>query len=156
AAPSTSLIEANNYVYTYKVWRKGKKLDEPKTALERVVTDQYFRLSKGDKDPVALEKARTLSWALNYFLAQRKLPELLNYSHELSGLPRDLEFDDPVLLQCFARAFNLTDAKDPTKIDRFKLNALAREWDDYIARKPVEFEDTIKELHKSTTKKMNA
>src|SRR5262249_52486114 len=116
---------------------------------------QYFRLSKGGKDLVALEKARTLSWALNYFLTQRKLPELLKYYGELSRLPRDLEFDEPVLLQCFARAFNLTDAKDPTQIDQFKMGAVAREWDDYIARKPVEFEDTIKELHKSTTKKMN-
>jgi hypothetical protein len=155
AAPSGSLIEANNYLYTYKVWRKAKKLDDPKTALEKVVTDQYFRLSKGDKDPVALEKARTLTWALNYFLAQRKLKELLDYYGELARMPRDLEFDDQALLRCFARAFGLVDPKDPAKIDQFKLGALAREWDDYIARKPVEFEEMIKEIHKDTTKKMN-
>ena len=154
AAPSTSLLEADNYLYTYKVWRKGKKIDEPKTALEKVVTDGYFRLAKDDKDPVAREKARTTSWALTYFLAQRKTTELLAYYGELSRLPRDLEFDDPVLLQCFARAFGLVDPKT-NQVDQFKLAALAREWDDYVVRKPVEFEETIKDLHKTTTKKIN-
>jgi hypothetical protein len=154
AAPSTSLLEGDNYLYTYKVWRKAKKLEDPKTALEKVVTDGYFRLSKDAKDPVALEKARTTAWALTYFLAQRKTPELLAYYRELSRLPRDLEFDEPVLLHCFARGLGLIDPKT-NQVDQFKVGALAREWDDYIVRKPVEFEEVIKEIHKTTTKKIN-
>jgi hypothetical protein len=155
AIAPTSLIEANNYLYTYKVWQKGKKLDDPKTALQRVVTDQYFRATKGDKDAVALQKARTMSWALTYFLAQRRLPELLAFFGELSRLPRDLEFDDQVLFRAFARAFDLLDPRT-NQVDQLKLARLAQEWDEYIGRKPVEFEDTIKALHKDTTKKMNA
>ena len=152
-APPTSLIESNNYLYTYKVWRRGKKLEDPKTALEKVVTDQYFRLTKGDKDGVALQKARTTAWALNYFLARQRLSQLLDYYAELSRLPRDLEFDDPALLNCFARAFGLLDPKT-NRVDQVKLINFAREWDDYISRIPVEFEDAIKELHKTTTQKM--
>jgi hypothetical protein len=155
ASPSTSLLEANNYLYTYKVWRKAKKLDDPKTALEKVVTDGYFRLAAAeDKDEVALEKARATSWALTYFLAQRRTPELLAYYRDLSRLPRDLEFDDQVLLHCFARAFGMLDPKTGQP-DQARLAGLAREWDDYIVRTPVEFEEAIKGIRATTAKKIN-
>jgi hypothetical protein len=153
-SPSTSLLEADNYLYTYKVWRKAKKLDDPKTALEKVVTDGYFRMAQEDKENVAAEKARATAWALTYFLAQRKTPELLAYYGELSRLPRDLEFDDQVLLRCFARAFGLIDPKT-NQPDQARLATFAREWDDYIVRTPVEFEEAIKEIHKTVTKKFN-
>jgi hypothetical protein len=39
-----------------------------------------------------------------------------------------MEFDPKVYADCFARAFNLLDAKDPTRLNRQAVSRLANEW----------------------------
>ncbi|MFN4261155.1 MAG: DUF1570 domain-containing protein [Gemmataceae bacterium] len=109
-------------------------LSDPAQALERVVTDYYFQA--GQSEPEAATTGQSLAWALTYFLAQRKIDGLLRYFQELSQLPRDLEFDDSVLLGCFLRAFDLYDAQQADGIDRQKLRQLAQEWHQYINSTP--------------------
>ncbi len=155
---NASLIENNNYLLSYQVWSKAKKLDEPKVALERVVTDHYFRMSKGDNDKLGLLKARTLSWALTFFLAQRKTDGLRRYYKELSKLPRDLEFDEPILLSCFARAFDLAEVNNPSKVNMAKLTQLANEWHDYMSLTPLpaEINVVLQKLHASQKNELKA
>jgi hypothetical protein len=147
--PSASLLDNNNYLYTYQTWDKAGKLDNSKTALERVVTDHYFRVAKAaHNDPAEVLKARTLAWSLTYFLANKRLDNLLRYFQELSKLPRDLEFDDPVLLLTFARAFDLVDPRNPDRVDQSKLDALASDWHNYVRKTPLEVAEAIRQVHK--------
>ncbi|HXG09451.1 MAG TPA: DUF1570 domain-containing protein [Gemmataceae bacterium] len=145
--PSASFSEEHNYLYQYKkMTNQDRKLD--KAALLRgVVTDQFFRQAPVAKDPQALVRARATAWALTYFLAHKKLDDLFGYFQELSRLPRDLEFDEEVLLTVFARAFKLTDAKG--KPDAAKLGQFANEWHEYINLTPLEVEDVLKLVHKT-------
>jgi hypothetical protein len=148
-----SLVDNSNYLYTYKTWFKTKKLDEPKVALQRTITDEYFRQAKKDKDPAALLKARTMSWALTYYLAKSKLDKLLRYYQELSSLPRDLEFDDDVLARAFARAFDLIDTRNPDRVDQAKFGQFAQDWERYMQqRTQLEVEKAIKQVHAATPK----
>jgi hypothetical protein len=150
-------------------WRelKGKGANEgglEKTAvdtLRKVVTDGYFRtLPSADKPDgeehvhyeAALRKARTASWALAYFLAQKHLDGLRHYFVELSKMPRDIELDDTVLLGCFARAFGCVDGNN--KVDEAKLKALASEWYGYWQTVHFESEPIMKEIREKIAKKV--
>jgi hypothetical protein len=85
-----------------------------------------------------LRKGRAAAWALTYYLAEQKLDGLRRYFKELARMPRDIELDDHVLLECFARAFDcLGPDKKPSEA---KLTALANSWDTYIKVKPLEAE----------------
>jgi hypothetical protein len=150
-ASSTSLIDANNYLYTYKTWSVSKKLDPPKVALERVITDYYFRQPNVTKDPAVLHKARTTAWALTHFLAEQKLDGLQRYFKELSKLPRDMEIDDEALKLCFARAFGLMEMGKPRTINADRFAAVALEWDRFVNLLPLEVDDTLKELHRTAS-----
>ena len=125
-----------------------KKLEEPRNNLQRTVTDQFFHLAKNDKDPATQLRARAMAWSLTYFLAKNKLPNLLRYFQELSKLPRDLQFDDAVLLLTFARAFDLVDPRNPDRVDQSKLDALASDWHNYVRKTPLEVAEAIKQVHK--------
>ncbi len=148
-----ALMAGDNYLVTYKAWSKAKKLDDPKTALKRVVTDQYFRLDKDGKDKLALHKARTLSWALTFFLARKKTEGLRRYFNELARLPRDLPLDDQMLFACFARAFDLLEVSDPGKVNEVRLGQLANEWNDYITLMPGELEEIMKKVQSESEMK---
>jgi hypothetical protein len=101
-------------------------------------------------------KARSLSWALTYYLARNKTDGLLRYYQELRMLPRDIEFDDEVLLGCFARAFDLMDA-DGKKPDENKLAAFADGWYRMVVRwTPGEAADLMAELRKNREEAMQA
>jgi hypothetical protein len=131
----------------FKIWERAKKLpdlEKPEQALERIVTDTYFRQARRSKDLEGLTRAQLLSWSLTYFLAQRKRPdgtsavdELLRYYGELAQLPRDMEFDDAVHLGCFARAFGLADPSKPRGIDADKWAKFAKDWQGYMANSAV-------------------
>ena len=112
------------YLFAFKELKAKKKLGEPHQLLRDVVTDKYFR--EGKMKNRSSVKARATAWALTYYLAQKRLPELLRYYKELSRLPRDLEFDDAVLLNCFARAFGCVDARN--KLEESKFTGLANTW----------------------------
>jgi hypothetical protein len=141
---------------------------KPEDTLRRVVTDSYFRNlpSRGDAGTrerlhydAALRHARSASWGLTYFLANRKLDGLQRYFKELSKLPRDMELDDSVLLMAFAKAFGAADAKN--HIDDAKLTALAAEWYKYLDNTELESKELERQIRlfyrdsqlKSTEKK---
>ncbi len=150
-------------------WRELKAKDSNQGGLEKtnvdtlkkVVTDGYFRTLPPDGKPdsaehrlyeAALRKARTVTWSLTYFLAQRHLEGLRHYFTELSKMPRDIELDDTVLLGCFARAFGCVDGNN--KVDQSKLKALATEWYGYWASAHFESEQIMKEIREKIAKKV--
>jgi len=150
-------------------WRelKGKEPSQgglEKTALDtmhKVVTDGYFRKlpSEGKTagaehilHEAALRKARTVAWSLAYFLAQKHLEGLRQYFTELSKMPRDIELDDAILLNCFARAFGCVDANN--KADNAKLKALANEWYGYWQTVHFESESIMKDIRETIAKEV--
>jgi hypothetical protein len=147
ATPHPTLDDQNNYLLQYQNAAKKKKLDPPAVALESVVTDRYFHAMKNSKDAPALLKARTMSWALTYFLAQTKLDGLQRYFAELTKLPRDMEFDEETLKEVFARSFNLLDRSG--KVDPGQMNRLGTEWHEFMIRTPLELNEILQEVRKT-------
>jgi hypothetical protein len=138
------------YHVQFKVWELGKKLDDSSKALEGVVTDRYFHQAAQAENPKdAIHKARTMTWSLSYFLAEKKLDGLLKYLDELAKLPRDLAFDEDVLLGCFARSFGIADPSKPDSVDPQKEQALAREWYQFISYTPRLREEAIADAQKA-------
>jgi hypothetical protein len=160
------------YLPAYKLIAKDAKEFKPAEALKATITDQYFRQIAKDKTkekpkekpkdttPVkpdgskpetpaisAETKARSLSWGLAYFLATKKLDGLLRYYKELSKLPRDIEFDDEVLIGCFARAFDLLDPKT-NKLDEGKFGRFANDWANFLSYTTSEADELLKEIKK--------
>jgi hypothetical protein len=105
------------------------------------------REEKKEKEP-SFTKARTMAWALTYYLAHKRLNGLLRYYQELAALPRDLEFDEDVLLNVFARAFDLLDGN---QINENKLASFATDWRRFIDQTPLEVMDVLKEANKIQT-----
>jgi hypothetical protein len=138
------------YLVNFKLWDHEKKLEKnPTEALKAVVTDRYFHQIKDSKNKHnAQAKARTMSWALVYFLAHKKREGLLRYYQELAQEPRDLDLDEDVLLTCFARAFGLVDAKKPNEVDETELNKLAAAWYKFMRDTPLEIDENLKEAIK--------
>jgi hypothetical protein len=118
------------HVIHYKVLEANKELPTPEQALQAVLSDEQFQRARFMHDPEITMKARTMSWALCYFLAQRHLDGLLRYGQELSALPRDLDLDSSVTIGAFARALKLTDANN--QLDEAKFRNLANEWAKYM------------------------
>jgi hypothetical protein len=152
-SPNSSLLPEFNYLAQYKAAAKANKLEKQRSLmLEKVITDQYFHeFAKNPKSEDARIKARTLSWALTYFLAQKKLDGLLRYEEELKRLPRDLEFDPGTLKLAFARAFDCVSAANPNTVDPGKLSSLADNWHDYIMLQQSEDESLFDDLKKAQT-----
>jgi hypothetical protein len=111
----------------YKMIEQDKGLDPAEIALDRVVGDWYFREARLKNDPEALARARALAWSLSYYLVNRRIDGLQRYSQELALLPRDLELEENVHRDCFARAFGLTDPGEKAKFakDWYAFNAVA-------------------------------
>jgi hypothetical protein len=145
------------YMVNFKNWdkSKSKKLERnPVEALKATVSDRYFHEVKDGKTKEPdLNRARTMAWALTYFLSQQKRDGLLRYLEELSTLPRDMKFDEEVLLGAFARAFGLVDVNKPTELDTAKLGALANSWYAFIRTTPLESEQVIEEYNNAVAKK---
>ena len=145
------------YHVNFCVWKKtkNKKLDSNSVeALRGVVTDRYFREAKsGKKKESDLIRARTMAWALTYFLARQKREGLLRYYEELAGMPRDMEFDEDVLLRVFARAFGLVDVNKPNEMDETKVAAFARSWYQFIDAQPQQPQEVFRDSVDARTKK---
>ncbi len=143
--PGVTLDQEVNYLAHYQKADALGKLEKNKAdQLKKVITDQYWReAEKNPNSDMARNKARTLSWALTLYLMNNKLEGLKRYQEELSKLPRDLEFDADTLTLCFARAFDLLDARDPNKVDEGKLASLAEKWHDVMILTPTEISAAI-------------
>jgi hypothetical protein len=161
------------YLPRFQRWEetKSKELDPPSDALRHVVTDGYFHQAgvppeeelvsrfirldhlKTGATPKGLTKAHTMSWALTYFLAQKKFDGLLRYFDELNQLPRDLELDEETLMGCFARAFDLADAANPNKPESTKFANFAKEWYQFIHYTPLEVKEALDDGQKKPGKR---
>jgi len=151
ATPSSTLLPEFNYLDQYKAADKAGRLEKQRfITLARVVSDYYFREhALNPKSDDARIKARTLSWALTFFLANKRPDGLRRYHEELKKLPRDLEFDQETLLVTFARAFDCIDAARPNLADRAKLEKLANDWHDYLTYTRSEGQTLVEELVKA-------
>src|SRR5579871_58941 len=143
------------YLVNFKLWDNTKKLEKNAAdALKSVVTDRYFHKIADSKNKENAEaKARTMTWALVYYLAHKKRDGLLRYYEELANQPRDLDLDEDILMGCFARAFGLTDSKNPNEVDANALNNLAASWYKYIRDTPLEIEEAYKDALKAHKKR---
>ncbi len=117
---------------------------EPAEVLYNVVTDRYFQNARKlsadllenprnnelrNAEREAWELARCTSWAFVYYLAQNgKLDKLFTYGKELDKLPRDLDLSEGITQRCFAKAFEMTDPKDPRRIAPLPLANEAATW----------------------------
>jgi hypothetical protein len=136
--PSTG---APNHQYLTKFQKRGEKWQEKKLpdgppdkalTLKKIITDQYFREARFSNQSADWIKARTLAWALTYYLMETKFEGLMNYYQELSNLPRDMEFDQEILLGCFVRAFKLDSPDNPGVAKPEALQKLAQDWLAYM------------------------
>jgi hypothetical protein len=139
------------YLFSYQELEKQKKLAAPHQLLRDVITDKYFK--EGKKKGKSSVKARATAWALTYYLAQRRLPELMRFYKELSRLPRDLDFDDAVLLRCFARAFGCVDGRN--NFDESKFTGLANNWIGEMANVPGQLDNEAQPILEQIFKLQN-
>lgn len=79
-------------------------------------------------------KAKTLSWALTYYLSKERLAGLQDFYAQLHRMPRDLHLDDKSITKIFCRSFNLMkgDEIDVEELDRF-----AKGWIEYMKFSPT-------------------
>jgi hypothetical protein len=143
------------YLVNFKLWDNNKQLEkDPVLALKSVVTDRYFhKIQESKNKENAQAKARTMTWALVYYLAYKKRDGLLRYYQELAKQPRDLDLDDEVLLGCFARAFGLVNPKKPDEVDANELSNLAHSWYKFIRDTPLEIDEVLKDAIAAQKKK---
>jgi hypothetical protein len=117
------------YLKKFKKYLEDKKQqDNSEAALKKVITDEYFREARKVNNEATWTKARTMTWALTYYLAEEHLEELLAYYQELASLPRDMEFDEEILMGCFARAFKISDSVNPNQPKPEALKKLGTSW----------------------------
>jgi hypothetical protein len=110
-------------------------------ALTSVISDKDFRsIKNGPEREKAVTKARTMAWALTYYIVHKKPEALLRYFDELRKVPRDMELDEDALKGVFAAAFGLY-AK-PNEIDENRLVNLANDWYAFMRFTPWEIPDT--------------
>jgi len=143
------------YLKKFKDWETKKKLDKPEVELKKVVTDEFFREARKEKvnPDAAWTKARTMTWALTYFLAEEHLEKLLAYYQELANLPRDMEFDDEILLGCFTRAFKIGDPINPNVPKPDSLHRLGMEWFKFMTDAQLENLQAQKEAEEARNAK---
>src|SRR5262249_25696898 len=103
--------------------REVEKRDLPKKDRER------FHERVRDSQDIA----QSTAWALVYYLSLVGNARYLDqYARQLEDLPRDLELSDATLQACFAKAFNMQDARDPLRPDPAKVATLANDWFDQM------------------------
>ncbi len=119
-----------DYCIKYKAFDKEGKFATMAPVLEKVITDEYFRIARQTGSDEDLKMARTMAWSLVYYLAYNHLDKLENYLAELSHLPRDMDLDPAVLRALFVKSF----LGNASGLPRF-----ANEWRYYMGK--VELED---------------
>jgi len=139
-------------LYRVEMGDKGKRFEgDAYKTMHKIVTDGYFRGLTAEelkKESPERLKARAATWALVYFLAQKKRDNLMHYFSILKEMPRDLELDDATLWACFARAF---DAYDPAtkQVNEAKMGNVAATWQSFMPTVQLESQDLVNELQKT-------
>ncbi len=86
--------------------------------------------SGSDRDSLLAKlelKSQVTSWALLYYLSKTNTTALHKFFGELDKLPRDMRLDSKVVVDLFARNFNLMNA-DLTAIDDAAFKEFAESW----------------------------
>jgi hypothetical protein len=143
------------YIVKFKLWKQTEKLDSPEVAIRGVITDEYFLDAAESEKRAPTTKARTMAWALTYFLMSRNLDGMLRFLDELSKLPRDKGLDGSALELAFGRAFDLMDPTDPYRVNPLKLDRLAREWYSFIELTQLESSEAVQDVVKAYQERMN-
>jgi hypothetical protein len=113
------------YYIQFKFADEDKKLANIEEVLNKVITDQYFREAQSAPEAQQDEKlefARTMAWALTYYLAEKHPDRLMAYLNNLAKLPRHMDFDKRVLKELFVQSVLDSDA------DGKKFTRLAKNW----------------------------
>jgi hypothetical protein len=151
------------HLISFRHLRNMNKLEAKKSAdvLLKVISDYYFNeyhdtaleyqdTTKDYKDVLQErlldeeELARCTAWSLTYYLAHKRLDDLMNYFAELRKLPRDVEYDDNVLKLAFGRAFKLL-TKDGNHLDMDRVRELAAAWFAYMETINLDITDVQQE-----------
>jgi hypothetical protein len=152
-----------SHLVAFKHFRRANKLGAtPYDALVNTISSKFFRdvlhAEEDQKDNLdgatqelkdANDIAHSTAWSLVYYIIQyedKGIQKLMKYADELAKLPRDLDLDDRALQACFGRAFNLTDAKDPRRLDPEKGRVLANAWFNKMLGVTLEVIDAEREL----------
>lgn len=152
------------HLVAFNDFRATRKLDPPEEVLDNLINDRYFRHAQrlademsdsGEKEVLAramrdqMAIAEATAWSFVYYMIERRRqPNLLfRYCQELRSLPRDLDLGAPALEACFARAFDLGQKDQPTRLDPTRTAALARSWFAEMAGVSLEMPELQIELH---------
>lgn len=111
-----------------------RKIKIGKLDVLAVVSDRVFRKAETantEDKAFMLHKAEAESWALFYYLAKNRFPELRKYFEELRDMPRDMELSATVLEQAFGRAFNLLD-NTGENLDKNKVAKFESDWANHM------------------------
>ena len=76
-------------------------------------------------------KSQVTSWALMYYLANTKLPQLLAFFAELNRLPRDVPLPPDQVMQIFCQSFGLWDATTKT-VEEAAFTKFSNDWVQYM------------------------
>jgi hypothetical protein len=135
------------YLPRFKEYLKANKYGANNyEALVKVVTDAGFRAKPVTGEPAERlqRQARAAAWSLYYFLAHQEMAKLQRYFKELAKMPRDVELDEKVLLQTFARSF---DCVNPDKsVNTDQLTNLAARWISFINLQAIEADAVHKKI----------
>ena len=97
------------------------------------------KTEEGDSKAVRSEelynRARTLSWALVYFLAKARFNEFVNFLEELAKLPRDAELDGEAVIGAFGRAYGIDGANIAgSGVDVRRFLGIGLEWWSFMGK----------------------
>jgi hypothetical protein len=107
----------------------------------RIISDQDFAAAEradASEREIKRDTARAEAWALTFYLARERLPNLLRFYQELGRLPRDMELTPDVVEHAFAIAFDLQDAQNSNKVDAEKVARLDKDWRGYMDYQQLE------------------
>jgi Protein of unknown function (DUF1570) len=137
------------YLPLVRKLKKEEKLEATDVdTLRQIVTDGYFHQAHAKPQDRDLQlKAKATAWMLCYHLARNEPVKLQAYFKELGRLPPDIDLDEEVLMNCFARAFDAWDS-NKKMVDKLRLDKMVLGWTNSRTAIPLEAEDLVQTIRK--------